>query len=74
MEAPMRGPSRVVRKNVMLEAPKVKLLVERLGARSESEAIRLVIDDFLFADEVMKEVRRLRRRGTLADPYRRAGR
>jgi hypothetical protein len=74
MEAPMRGPSRVVRKNVMLEAPKVKLLVERLGARSESEAIRLVIDDFLFADEVMKEVRRLRRRGTLGDPYRRAGR
>lgn len=69
----MASPSRVVRKNVMLEAPKVKLLVERLGARSESEAIRIVIDDFLFADEVMKEVRKLRRRGTLADAYRRAG-
>ncbi len=68
----MAGPSRVVRKNVMLDAPKVKLLVERLGARSESEAIRLVIDDFLFADEVMNEVGKLRRRGTLADAYGRA--
>jgi hypothetical protein len=57
----------------MLEAPKVKLLVKLLGARSESEAIRLVIDVFLFADEVMKEVGKLRRRGTLADAYRRAG-
>ncbi len=68
----MAGPSRVVRKNVMLEAPKVKLLVQRLGARSESEAIRTVIDDFLFADEVMKEVRKLWRRRTLVDAYRRA--
>ncbi len=67
----MAGPSRLVRKHLMLEASKVKLLVERLGARCESEAIRIVIDDFLFADEVMKEVRKLRRRGTLVDPYRR---
>jgi hypothetical protein len=57
----------------MLEAPKVKLLVQRLGARSESEAIRIVIDDFLFADEVTKHVKKLRRRGTLADAYHRAG-
>lgn len=69
----MTRPSRAVRKNVMLEAPKVRLLVKRLGARSESEAIRIVIDDFLFADEVMTYVRRLRRRGTLRDPHRRAG-
>jgi hypothetical protein len=67
----MASPGRVVRKNVMLEAPKVKLLVDRLGARSESEAIRIVIDDFLFADEVLKRLRKLRRRGTLKDAYRR---
>jgi hypothetical protein len=54
----------------MLDAPKVKLLVRRLGARSESEAIRSVIDDFLLADEVMEHVRKLRRRGTLVDAYR----
>jgi len=63
---------RVVRKNVMLEAPKVRRLVERLGAKSESEAIRIAIDDVLFADEVMTHVRDLRRRGTLQDAYRRA--
>jgi hypothetical protein len=68
----MASAGRVVRKNVMLEAPKVKLLVKKLGARSESEAIRTVIDDFLFADEVMKRVRGLRRRGTLRDAYRRS--
>jgi hypothetical protein len=56
----------------MLEAPKVKRLVKKLGARSESEAIRIVIDDFLFADEVMKRVRSLRRRGTLEDAYHRS--
>ena len=70
----MAGTLRVVRKNVMLEAHKVRLLVRRLGARSESEAIRIAIDDFLFADEVMNRVRGLRRRGTLRDAYRRSKR
>lgn len=69
----MTSTPRFVRKSVRLEAPKVKLLVQSLGARSESEAIRIVIDDFLFVDEVTKRVKRLRRRGTLADAYRRAG-
>jgi hypothetical protein len=62
----------MVRKSLMLEARKVKLLVQRLGARSESEAIRLVIDGILFEDEVMKQVAKLRRRETLADACRRA--
>ena len=56
----------------MLEAAKVKLLVQRLGARSASEAIRIVIDEFLFEDEVMMHVRNLRRRGSLHDSYQRA--
>ena len=68
----MTRSSRAVRKNVTLEKPKVKLLVKKLGARSESEAIRIVIDGFLFADEVMTHVRRLRRRATLRDSYGRA--
>jgi hypothetical protein len=68
----MARSSRAIRKNVMLEEPKVKLLVKKLGARSESEAIRIVIDDFLFADDVMTHVRRLRRRATLRDSSRRA--
>jgi hypothetical protein len=62
----------LVRKNVILEEDKVRRLVETLGAHSESEAIRTTIDDRLFADEVMGHVRRLRRRGTVRDAYKRA--
>jgi hypothetical protein len=62
----------LVRKNVMLEEDKVQRLVKTLGASSESEAIRTVIDDRLFADEVMGHVQRLRRRGTVRDAYKRA--
>ncbi len=62
------------RKNVMLEEAKLKRLVRKLDAKSESEAIRTLIDDALFADEVMASVRELRRRGTLRDAYHRADR
>ena len=56
-------------KNVMLEEEKVRKLVKHLNASSESEAIRAEIDDRLFADEVMKHVLQLRRRGTVQDAY-----
>jgi len=65
---------RVVRKNVMLEQEKVQRLVKKLRVRSESEAIRMAIDNVLFADEVLAHVRELRRRGTLQDAYNRAAR
>ena len=61
----------LTRKNVMLEEEKVRQLVKHLNASSESEAIRTVIDDRLFADEVMKHVLQLRRRGTVQDAYKR---
>lgn len=61
-------------KNVMLEEEKVRQLVKQLDASSESQAIRTVIDDRLFADEVMKHVLQLRRRGTVQDAYKRATR
>ena len=64
----------LARKNVMLEERKVRELVSVLKAKSESEAIRRAIGDRLLAEEVMDRVLRLRRRGTLQDPYRRAGR
>ena len=47
----MAKPSKLVRKKITVEAPQVKLLVQRLGARSVSEAIRIVIDDFLFNND-----------------------
>jgi hypothetical protein len=62
----------VVRKNVMLEQEKVQRLVKKLRVKSESEAIRIAIDNVLFADEVLAHVRELRRRGTLRDVYTRA--
>ena len=64
----------LTRKNVMLEEEKVRQLVKHLNASSESEAIRTVIDDRLFADEVMKHVLQLRRRGTVQDTRKRTTR
>ncbi|HXV64828.1 MAG TPA: hypothetical protein VEK15_29290 [Vicinamibacteria bacterium] len=69
----MADTRRFKRKNLMLDEPKLRRLVRTLGARSESEAIRTVIEDALFADEVMTHVRDLRRRGSLRDAYGRAG-
>ena len=62
----------LVRKNILLEEGKVRRLMRKLKAKTESEAIRTVIDDRLFADEVMEHVWRLRRRGTMRDAYKRA--
>jgi len=63
----------VVRKNVMLEEKKVQRLVKELKTKSESEAIRIAIDNLLLTNEVMANVRELRRRGTLRDAYKRVG-
>lgn len=63
----------VVRKNVMLEEKKVQRLVKELKTKSESEAIRIAIDNLLLTNEVMANVRELRRRGTLLDAYKRVG-
>ena len=64
----------LVRCSVLLEEEKVRKLMKTLKVKTESEAIRTVIDDRLFADEVMQHVRGLRRRGTIRDAYRRATR
>ena len=59
---------------VLLEEGKVRKLMKTLKVKTESEAIRTVIDDRLIADEVMEHVRALRRRGTIRDAYRRTTR
>lgn len=64
----------LVRRSVLLEENKVRKLMKSLNAKTESEAIRTIIDDRLFADEVMEHVRELRRRGSFRDAYRRASR
>ena len=62
----------LVRKNIMLEEDKVRKLMKRLKAKSESEAIRIVMDDRLAAEKVMDNIQQLRRRGTVQDAYKRA--
>ena len=62
----------LVRKTVLLEEEKVQQLMKELNAHDESEAIRTVINDRLFADAVMKHVKRIQRRGTIRDAYKRA--
>ena len=60
------------RKSVLLDATKVKQLQQKLNTASESEAIRLAIDNLLFEDEVMGAIESLRERGTAVDAYQRA--
>jgi hypothetical protein len=52
----------------------VRRLMRKLKAKTESEAIRTVIDDRLFADEVMEHMWQLRQRGTIRDAYKRPSR
>lgn len=66
--------SPLVRKTLLLEEDKVRKLMKKLKAKSESEAIRIVIDDRLLAEEVMDNFQQLRRRGTVQDAYKRATR
>ncbi len=62
----------LVRQTILLEEEKVRQLVKDLNAKDESEAIRTAINDRLFADAVMKHVKRIQRRGTIRDVYKRA--
>ena len=63
-----------VRKTVLLEEEKVQQLMKDLNSTDESEAIRTAINDRLFADAVMKHVKRIQRRSTIQDAYKRATR
>jgi phage FluMu gp28-like protein len=63
-----------VRKTVLLEEEKVQQLMKELKATDESAAIRTAINDRLFADAVMKHVKRIQCRGTIQDAYQRATR
>jgi hypothetical protein len=58
----------LVRKNVMVEAGKVRELAERLGM-SESEAIRYAVDRLLHVQEFRSTVAELQRRGGIDDVF-----
>jgi glutamyl/glutaminyl-tRNA synthetase len=72
IERMKKSAERLTRKSVLLNARKLEQIRQRLNASSESEAIRMAIDNLLLEDEVMGAVESLRKRGTAIDAYQRA--
>jgi hypothetical protein len=62
----------LTRTNLLLETGKVRRLREALQSRSNSEAVRLVIDERLAVEAGLQALRRLRKRGGLQDLFARA--
>ena len=59
----------LTRTNLLLEAGKVRRLREALQSRSNSEAVRIVIDERLAVEAGLQALRRLRKRGGLEDLF-----
>lgn len=55
---------RLERKNVIVDAGKVRKLQRTLRASSESAAIRIAVDRTLAFEEAVAALERMRRRGT----------
>jgi hypothetical protein len=62
----------LTRTNLLLETRKVRQLRAALRSRSNSEAVRLVIDERLAVEAGLQALRRLRKRGGLDDLFHRA--
>ena len=62
------------RTNLLLETTKLRKLRRRLGARSNSEAVRLAIDRQLALQEGLAALRQLSERRTIADVFLRSRR
>jgi hypothetical protein len=62
----------VTRTNLLLEAGKVRRLRKALQSRSNSEAVRRVIDERLAVEAGLQALHRLRKRGGLEDLFDRA--
>jgi hypothetical protein len=59
----------LTRTNLLLEIAKVHRLRKSLQSRSNSEAVRLVIDERLAVEGGLKALRSLRRHGGLEDTF-----
>ena len=64
----------LTRTNLLLEVPKVRRLRQALGSRSNSEAVRRVIDERLAMEAGLEALRSLRRFGGPEDVFGRARR
>jgi hypothetical protein len=65
--------SRLSRKNLVVDAEKVRELARQRGT-SESEAVRQAVDHALAAEEVMAAIRELHARGGIQDVFGRLAR
>jgi hypothetical protein len=62
----------LTRTNLLLETEKVRRLRKTLRSRSNSEAVRLVINERLAAEAGLQALRKLRKLGGLEDVFGRA--
>ena len=62
----------LTRTNLLLETGKVRRLRVALRSRSNSEAVRLVIDERLAVEAGLRALRKLRKRGGIEDVFNRA--
>jgi hypothetical protein len=62
----------LTRTNLLLETEKVRRLRKTLRSRSNSEAVRLVINERLAAEAGLEALRKLRKLGGLEDVFGRA--
>ena len=62
----------LTRTNLMLETGKVRQLRKALQSRSNSDAVRLVIDERLAVEAGLQALRKLRKSAGIADVFRRA--
>jgi len=62
----------LTRTNLVLETKKVRKLRKALRSRSNSEAVRLVIDERLAVEAGLQALRKLRKSGGIQDVFNRA--
>lgn len=62
----------LTRTNLLLETGKIRRLRKALRSRSNSEAVRLVIDERLAAEAGLRALRKLRKSGGIEDVFNRA--
>jgi hypothetical protein len=62
----------LTRTNLLLETGKIRRLRKALRSRSNSEAVRLVIDERLAAEAGLQALRKLRKSGRIKDVFNRA--
>lgn len=62
----------LTRTNLLLETRKVRRLRKALRSRSNSEAVRLVIDERLAVEAGLRALRKLRKSGGIDDVFNRA--